>query len=181
MRTSNLQGRARKLYLVVLLTVIVVVSVQLAAYYNFERFFSPNSGTSRGSGNRSGTNITYIEVDTFINYGNNTANWSNDSKVPLGWNFFNLTLFLAKGNVNATWYPSFKEHFINAINGVTADSSHYWSLWVFCRKDQAWALSVVGADDIALSNNQGLAWYLISYTGNGPPVPGEKTVPACST
>ncbi len=203
MKASNHQGGARRLYLVVMLIAIVVVSIQLAAFYNLERFFSPNSGTSRvsgdqggsgsgsgsgnGSGNGSGTNSTrirstnYVEVDTFINYGNSTAKWFNDSTVPPGWNFYNLTIFLANGNVEATWYPIFQEHLINAINGVKSDTNFYWSLWTFCQKDQAWALSNVGADDITLSNDQRLAWYFISYTGSGPPVPGEKTVTLCST
>lgn len=175
----------RRLYFAILLVAIIIVSVQVVAYFNFERFFLPSNNANLGSGshdgNGSNANTHVIEVNTLFNYGNHTSRWFNDTHVPVGWNFYNLTVFLANGNVESTYYPSFQEHYIDAINGIRNDNSFYWHLWLFCNKDQAWAFSSVGADNIGLSNDKTVAWYYASYNDGSPPVSGAQTVIACSS
>jgi len=176
-------GGHKRLYIAILLVTITVASVQIAAHYNFARLFSSHtdvSGTGNGnSGNVSSTNGNLIKVSTLFNYVNGTARWVNNSRVPIGWNFYDLTLHLANGNVESTYYPGMGEHFVHAINGVKENGSFYWHLWSFCNKDNAWTFSIVGADDIVLSNNQVLSWYYAS--SETPPVVGMKTVVLCSS
>ncbi len=187
------------IYLALLIVAISAIGFQTGAYYEFQRLFlrnsvtantsghhggsSPNgsnsSSNSGSNGNKSNSNSNYIEVNTIVNYGNDTRSWFNQTKVTEGWNFYNLTLLLANGKVDSQFYPGFNEHYILGINGVEQKLPYYWSLWIFCSKDSAWALSPVGADDIILSNDGTYGWYYQS--GTAPPVAGANTVAICST
>ena len=179
----------RRLYLAILLVAISLVSIQAGAYYDLERFFLPNNTASQNAGSRGGNgsgnhtgNANFIMVNTLLNFGNGTSKWFNDTQVPLGWNFYNLTMYIANGNVDSTYYPSpLNEHYINAIDGVRQDRSSFWHLWLFCNKDQAWSYSNVGADAINLSNGQTVAWYFDSFNSYAPPLPGSRTVVTCSS
>ena len=185
--TPSVRGH-RRLYLVILLVATSLVSIQIGAYYDLERFFLTNntaaqntgSNGNNGSGNHAG-NTNTITVNTLLNFGNSTSKWFNESIVPLGWNFYNLTMYIAKGNVDSTYYGTpLNEHYINAVDGVRQDGSSFWHLWQFCNTDQAWAYSNIGADAIILSNGQTVAWYFDSFGSYAPPVPGSRTVVTCS-
>jgi len=175
----------RRLYFAILLIAISLISIQVGAYYDLERFFLSNNGAaqntgshgSNGSGNNSGNQGT-VAVNTLLNFGNGTSKWFNETKVPVSWNFYNLTLYMARGNVESEWYPEYSEHFITGIDGISNSGAYYWGLWQYCTNDQAWLYSNVGADKIALSNNQTMGWYFESDP-HPPPVPGAKTVLTC--
>jgi hypothetical protein len=177
------------LYLAILLIAISLVSVQVGAYYDLERLFLSNNTSTQntgsharnGSGNHTG-NASVISVNTLLNFGNGTSKWFNDTRIPLGWNLYNLTVYVTNDNVESIWDPGFKEHFITGIDGVPRSGSNsfdYWALWQFCNNDRAWLYSNVGADEITLSNNQIVAWYF--ELAEAPPVPGAKTVLMCSS
>jgi hypothetical protein len=176
------------LYLAILLIAISLVSIQVAAYYDLERLFLSNNGATQNTGSHGGNgaanttgNTNVIAVNTLLNFGNTTSKWFNESRVPVGWNFYNLTMRVADGNVDSTYYPPpLNEHYVNAIDGVRQDGSSFWHLWQFCKNDQAWSYSNVGADQIILSNGQTVAWYFDSYNSRGPPVSGSGTVVTCS-
>ncbi len=192
METTS-QPKRPRWYLAILLIATVIISAQLIGFAYFQ---TRNRGTSgsgvgpvgpgssgsskTGKNNSTGTGPIYLTVSTLVNYGNSTSDWYNETKIPPGWNFYNLTVFLANGNVKSQYYQSYKEHYILAINGLAQNSASYWSLWTFCQKDWAWAYSSVGADDIQLSDGQILAWYFQSYSNNGPPVARAPTVLSCS-
>ncbi len=143
----------------------VIVVVQAGAYYYFQRLDTP----ARSAG---------IGVDTLINYGNTTMRWYNETSFSVGSNFYNLTLFLTRGNVESQFYPSFNEHFVTGINGVKNQDGTYWTLWILCQKQSAWAVSPVGADLIRLANGQTLAWaYEVPYRA---PMSGARMVGSCS-
>lgn len=148
-----------------LLIATIIVAVQAGAYYYLQRLDNPAG--SEGIG-----------VDTLINYGNSTLKWYNVSSFSPGSNFYNQTFYLTRGNVEAEFYPSFNEHFVTGINGVKNKGQFYWTLWVLCQKQNAWAISSVGADQIKLANGQTLAWaYEVPYQA---PVKGAKMVGSCS-
>jgi hypothetical protein len=191
-------NRSRGFYAALLLSVIAVAAVQLNAYYDFQKFIlnnraagsssgshsgnSTSSGKGSGSGNSSIPNPNYIEVSTLVNYGNRTIKWYNETQVPKMWNFYNLTIFLANGNVEAQYYPSLGEHYILSINGLKQVDPLYWSLWILCQKDRAWEMSLVGADEIILANGETIAWYYQSYAQQAqPPVAGAPQVGLCSS
>jgi hypothetical protein len=155
----------------ILLIAITVIAIQVGAYYDLERLFLSNKGVAQHNGSHG------ITVNTLLNFGNGTSIWFNESSVPVGWNFYNLTLYIANGNVVSTWDADFHEHYITGIDGTVSggNSGYYWALWQFCNNDRAWLYSSLGADDITLSNNQTMAWRWSDQT-NPPPVAGARTV-----
>ena len=160
--------------LVLVLTVMGVLGFQTGAYLQFERLFS-KTPAARDSGNQT----VYIGVSTIFNYGNGTSVWSNDTRVPPAWNFYNLTLFLAHGRVHSQFFgPPLNEYQVLGINGVEQDSTNYWSLWKFCPKSEAWAYSSVGAQALALSDHGAFGWYYQNQNTQppAPPVTGAPTV-----
>ena len=157
-----------------------LVGIQVAAYYDLERFFLASDGATQNTGSHN-SNANVIAVSTLLNFGNGTSKWFNESRVPIGWNFYNLTMYIANGKVESAYYASpLNEHYINAIDGVRQDGSSFWHLWQFCNKDQAWSYSNIGADDIILSNGRTIAWYFDSNNDYGPPVSGSRTVVTCT-
>jgi hypothetical protein len=176
------------MYVAILLIAISLISIQVGAYYDLERFFlssnsaAQNTGSHRSDGSGNNTDTHVIQVNALLNFGNGTSKWFNESRVPIGWNFYNLTLYVANNNVESTYYSGLNEHYITAIDGKSQprDGSFFWHLWQFCNKDQAWSYSNVGADEIILSNGQSAAWYFDSSSNYGSPVPGSRTVVTCS-
>ncbi len=169
-------SRNRLLYLSLLLVAVIVLAAQVTSYYYLQQFH-PIVGSSRKP-----------EVSVLINYGNTTSKWYNVSNVPAGSNFYNLTNSLA--HVEAQYYPLLEAHYIIGIDGVRNDKdgihcNFCWTLWVYCRKDLAWAVSPVGPDLIRLANGDILAWYY-QYASSDltvwkPPVVGANKVGICSS
>lgn len=187
-------ARSPTLYLALLLVAVAVISVQAGAYYYFRTLYPGNeadsvSGASPSvpcNGQLPETNVTSVDVFTLINYGNETSKWYNETGIPAAWNFYHLTVFLARCNLEAQYYGApLNEHYVTGINGVRNDPPSFWILWVYCQKDGAWSVSKVGVDLIKLVDNSVLAWYYqrlqsgSSYTQQ-PPVVGAKTVALCS-
>jgi hypothetical protein len=104
--------------------------------------------------------------------------WYNETKIPANWNFYNLTVYLTGGNIETKFYPLFNEHYMISISGIEEHSPYFWTLWIFCQKQNAWATSPVGADEIQLRSGGTLAWaFQIPYKS---PIPGERKVDSCS-
>ena len=184
------------LFVALLLLAVGVIGFQTGAYHEFERLFARSStiihpansnggsGTKNNNSNSTGntnsnsnstSNSNYFEVNTIINYGNSTSVWFNKTKVSDVWNFYNLTLYLTNGRVDAQYFgPPLNEHQILGLNGVEQTSTYYWSLWKFCPRHTAWAWSPVGADAIALSNSGSYGWYYQNYNTQFAPVAGAN-------
>jgi len=118
--------------------------------------------------------ISY-QVNLLINYGNGTVNWNNNTRVPIGWNLYNLTTTVAV--VDAKYYPQFQSHFINAINrvGLNKDEAHkswFWTLWIWDSDARSWKTAPVGADQITLSQKGLYAWY---YQDTSKPISPPRT------
>jgi hypothetical protein len=194
----RLFGGGRLRFVALLLVAVIVVTSEVEVYYYYQSIYLRRSSEgqsgrgSSGSGNRSGTgpvtNPNFISVSTLINYGNGTSTWYNETNVPASSNFYNLTVSIAYGNVVAQYYPTLNAHYIISINGVSNnnDGIHCdvcWTLWVYCKGDRAWSVSLLGADLITLKNGDVLAWYIqnISQSPWRPPQAGSNTVAVCSS
>ena len=169
-------------YLVLGLAAVLLVVAQIGAYYYLQRSYGGTLSTSSvqcssSKGVSAGTNV--VETNTLINYGNGTVTWYNMTNVPATWNFYQLTFYLANGNVDAQCYGlPYNEHYVTAINNVSNQRPFYWTVWIYCQSQNAWSTSPVGVDLIRLSNGQTLAWsYEVPYQ---PPLPGARTIAFCS-
>ena len=169
-------------YLVLGLIAALLVAAQVGAYYYLQRSYGGTLSTSSAqcgpsNGSSAGTNV--VETNTLINYGNGTLRWYNETNIPATWNFYQLTLHLANGNVKEQCYGTpYNEHYVTGINNVNNQNPFYWTVWIFCQSQNAWATSPVGADRIRLSNGQTLAWaYEVPYQA---PLPGAGTIAFCS-
>lgn len=125
-----------------------------------------------------------IATNLLISYGNGTMQWYNETAIPSSWNAYDLTMYLAKCNVQAQFYgPPLNEHLVTGINGVNNQGAFSWSIWMFCQHTNAWAYSQVGADLVSLASGQTLGWaYGASSSSNNPqpPNPNAKIVTSCS-
>ncbi len=181
-------GSHRVFYLILGLLAVAIVSVQVGAYYYFQRSYDGTSSkssvlcSSLTTSNSPGTDV--VSVNTLVNYGNGTTKWYNETNIPSGWNFYQLTLYLVGCNVQAQSYgPPLNEHLVTGINGVIKQGTYSWTLWEFCQKHSAWVFSPVGVDLIHVENGQTLAWvYEVSssVSSSQPPVAGARTVSSCS-
>jgi hypothetical protein len=162
------QVRGRRLFYAIFgLVVVAIIVIQVTAFYYFQQVNSdaPRSGCA-------------VFVCTLVNFGNSAPRWYNETSVPAGWNFYNLTLFIAHGNVQSVFDPSLNEHLVMSIDGIATSGQFSWTLWLYCGKQNAWVFSIIGADDIKLTNGEALAW---AYeNSNSSPISGSMTVSSCS-
>ncbi len=177
----------RFFYLALGLIVIGMVSAEIGAVYYFEKMYGVSGSKSAGSCNgltADGMTIgNLVAIDTLINYGNGTMEWYNETEVPSGWNFYQLTLYIARCNVVASFDTALNEHYVTGINGLANRGHSYWTLWILCENTAAWIFANVGADLIRLSNGQTLAWAyetLSSPNPAQPPEPGTSIVNSCA-
>ncbi len=114
-----------------------------------------------------------VPVSLLFNYGNGTLEWHNNTLVPSTWNFFNVTLADANGNVGAVFFASFGSHFVYLINGVGCPAVFgcdlAWSFWVL--EGPCWTLPEVGVDQVPVSAGATAAWFLVPAAtfGENPP------------
>ncbi len=102
-------------------------------------------------------------ADILLNFGNGTRHWYNNTQIQPGWNLYTATVVLTGGNMQATWYPSFGEHLVNAIDGVSGTKTNYWLIWTY-NSTALWQKADVGADDIRVYNGSVLAWTFCGQT-----------------
>lgn len=103
------------------------------------------------------TTGSLFKANVLIDFGNGTRRWYNDTSVQPGWNLYTLTVILSNGNLQATWYPQYQEHFISGIDGISNSKSTYWYLWTY-NKTASWKTAQVGADDLPVYNGSIFAW-----------------------
>ena len=97
-----------------------------------------------------------LSVSLCLSYGNGTAVWYNNTLLPAGSNFKELTEAVAY--VNATWWSDYQAFFIDGINGVWSSSPTYW-MWIYWDAgSQQWAFGPCGADRWLLSDGEILKW-----------------------
>lgn len=118
---------------------------------------------SSGNGHRA---LVY-NVRMLVSYGNGTEHWYNDSTAQPGWNAYVTTLVLLDGNLQATWYPQYGEHFVTGINDVNQTASQSWFIWSF--GDGKWSPLATGSDQLQVVNGTVIAWTLCGYDSNFNP------------
>ena len=110
-------------------------------------------------------NPPVTQVEVMLNYGNDTVNWHNVSLTGAS-NAFKATQIAA---VTLNYTVSEYGVFVNAINGVWGNSTHWWSLFFWNFTSGNWTSSPVGAIDLVLSIGDMVAWVYGAHSW--PPVP----------
>jgi type II secretory pathway pseudopilin PulG len=103
-------------------------------------------------------------TNILVDFGNGTRTWYNETAVQPGWNLYVATLVLFKGDVQATWYPQYQEHFVYGIGGVanSASQNRAWFLWTW-NASASWQMAQVGADQLTVYNDSVFAWTYCQY------------------
>ncbi len=107
---------------------------------------------------------TLLTTSILLDFGNGTRVWYNGTVVQPGWNLYLATVDVTKGNMNATWYPSYGEHLVTGIEGVQNTANEAWFIWTY-NSTSAWQVSDSGADQIQTFSGTVFAW---SYCGVSP-------------
>lgn len=115
----------------------------------------------------SGRKALVYDVRLLVDFGNGTRGWFNDTAAQPGWNGFIVSVVLLRGNVQASWYPQYGEHFVTGVDGVQQTASKSWFVWEF--SGGAWVNSGTGADQIRVNNGTVIAWTLCGYDANYNP------------
>ena len=164
---------------------LVIIVAASGAYFYLQQIRNTPSGATSYCQNliasaSSATNTERVAVNVLMNYGNGTVRWYNYTNAPSNWNLYDLTLYVADCNVDATFYgPPLNEHFVKAINGLRAAGQYSWSIWTYCQGPSVWVYSSVGADQVVLKSGEILAWAYQSSSSQ-PPIPGARTASSCS-
>ena len=115
-----------------------------------------------------------VPVSMLIDYGNGTLVWFNRTVVPSTWNFYNVTVLDTNGELASLFFASFGSHFVYQIHGIGCPTSNpfcdsSWGLWVL--QGSCWTLATSGVDQIQVSHDATVGWYLVpaSSLGNVPP------------
>jgi hypothetical protein len=99
--------------------------------------------------------VTMIQVNLLIDYGNATRKWYNVS-APLGATLFNLTRTVAK--IEYSYWPTMEPGHI-LITSINDSAEGYW-LWYYWDEEKGdWVLGPVGCDAWMLKNGGVYKWH----------------------
>ena len=143
-----------------LFAIFVVVCLCIMVHPQFGMIATANSTTN-------------FPVDVLLDYGNGTRIWSACMLLTPGYDTaFNATQVAADA-LNYTVY-SFGI-FVEAINGVWSNSTHWWALFFWNFTSGSWEFSSVGAIDLVLSDGEMIAWgYGAHSWPPAPPIRGDS-------
>ena len=86
------------------------------------------------------------------------AEWHRDVRVPQGYDAYQLTELVTKGEMKATWYPAYRSHFVESIMGVAGEGSSFWIAYLWDDSSDKWTSLPVGADWFSVKDGHTLAW-----------------------
>jgi hypothetical protein len=103
--------------------------------------------------------LTLLTSNILLDFGNGTNDWFNGTAVEPQWNFYVATIVITRGNVNASYYPSYSEHLVTGIDGVLNNNAlnMYWFLWTY-NSTSSWQVAPVGPDLLPMYNGSIYAW-----------------------
>ncbi|MHB1908213.1 MAG: hypothetical protein ACYCQJ_04985 [Nitrososphaerales archaeon] len=159
MQTRTLFG------IIAILLAVSVLASTVSAYYYYEYSHEVSVNASNKSELNyllTKENLT-LSANLLIDYGNGTLHWYNSTIIQPDENMYVGTVVATGGNVNATYYPQYQEHFVTAINGVAQTSQVTWSNWLFNDTTKSWTVPLVGPDLVVMQNASSYAWTYCGY------------------
>ena len=114
--------------------------------------------------------VETVQVNLLIAVEDSEDRWHRNFEVPQGTDAYQLTEMVTGGNMEATYYPEFRAHFVESIAGVESQGSNYWIIWLWSDFNDKWEVLPVGADFFSLKDGHTLAWYYgDTSNGENPP------------
>ena len=99
------------------------------------------------------------------------ARWYRDLEVPKGTDGYELLQAATDGEVDATWFPEFRAHFVTEILGVAPEGSQFWGVFVWSETNSGWEPLPVGADLYSVKNGHIMGWALVEFDPDDPQLP----------
>ncbi len=103
-----------------------------------------------------------------------SAQWF-DLSIDKGTDGYELLEAATDGNIEAEWYPAFRSHFVQAIQGVAPQGSEFWSVFVWNETASdgagAWEPLPIGADLFSVKGGHVMGWALVEYNPDAPQLP----------
>ena len=166
---SSLQDYNRTLNL--LAAAVANLNTSTSAYKNASSALASLWTAYQVLARESGRSAPSYELNMLVDYGNGTRVWYNDTRAQPGWNGYLVTLVVLNGDVQATWYPQYGEHYVTGIGGVSDTQSMFWFLLTY-NQTASWQVAQVGADQIHVFNGTTFAWvYCAENAAYGPACP----------
>jgi hypothetical protein len=109
------------------------------------------------------TTLTSLEdlsytVNVLIKTRDDHEEWYNQTRIPIGWSFYNTTEKITNGNVEGIW--SEFGVFVTSINGVEGNGPKYWIWFIWDETGKQWTSGATGSDAYIMRQNETVAWYL---------------------
>ncbi|MHB8568356.1 MAG: hypothetical protein ACYC7D_15410 [Nitrososphaerales archaeon] len=160
--------RSRSVYgIIVLLLALLIITATVGAYFYYQ--YTQEVSVSNNYLKELQAANPLIISNIFMDFGNGTQHWYNNTRVQPGWNLYVATLSLTNGNVNATLYgPPLNEHFVTGIDGVQNSKTTSWFLWTW-NSTASWQVANVGPDLLRMYNQSVYAWTFCGMDSNYNP------------
>jgi hypothetical protein len=107
------------------------------------------------------TTVSTIHVSLLIQLSEDDIRWFRDVEIPNDTNAYEIVERVTEGDLEATYYPAFFSHFVEAMLGVANEGTYYWLTFLWNANQEQWEPLPVGADLFSLKDGHVLAW---SYT-----------------
>jgi len=98
-------------------------------------------------------------VNILVSYGNGTKTWYNNTALPLGSTAFKAILAIA----DVKYTKSELGVFVNSINSVVGNSTHFWWYWGWDAENSEWIDPGVGASQYMLHRGDTIAWTYVTF------------------
>jgi len=97
---------------------------------------------------------THMLVNVLIDYGNETREWYNETRILIGATLFDAIREIAKVNYTTSQFGVF----VTAINGKGGDPGYYWIWYIWNSTSTEWEIGPVAADGFTLHHGDIVAW-----------------------
>jgi hypothetical protein len=119
------------------------------------------------------TPVQTYTVSMLIESGPNDARWFRDVQVPQGFDAYQVTALVTEGDLEATWYASFRSHFVESILGVKREGDNFWLIFLWDEFEEQWTPLPVGADWFSVKDGHTLAWAYTDTSQEPSAVPSQ--------
>jgi uncharacterized protein YbdZ (MbtH family) len=144
-----------KWFTIALVFAAAVVLTSATAFYCYANWTSAEE--------RYQTTLTSLQdlsytVNVLIKSENGQAVWHNQTRIPIGWSFYNTTEKVTEGRIEGSW--SEFGVFVTSINGIAGNGPAYWLWFTWDENAKQWTSGMTGTDAHIMRQNETVAWLL---------------------